>query len=116
MASKRTPVSEVIAFTASRTNKAKPMFHVSEYVNVSTNNGMYMHESLIELLLNQRERQAEREMLLHAQRESTMVKKKTNAKEVKKTTKPGCVKAKQAHNTSKVGLWVITENNRENTM
>ena len=32
---KQMPVSEVIAFTANRTSRNKPSFHISDYVNVN---------------------------------------------------------------------------------
>ena len=107
---KQMPVSEVIAFTANRTSRNKPSFHISDYVNV--NSGMSLHESLIEPPLNEREWGAEWEMLLYAQREREYHGEE-KTKEVKKATKPRYMKTKQTHNTSKVGQWVITKNNRE---
>lgn len=109
---KQMPVSEVIAFTANRTSRNKPSFHISDYVNVNVNSGMLLHESLIEPPLNEREWGGRMgNAIVCSERQSTMVKKKP--KKLKKATKPRYMKTKQTHNTSKVGQWVITKNNRE---
>ena len=87
----RTPVSQVIMESPRRT-RLNPLSCFNA------------NASLVESPLQPEERQAEREMLLHAQRESKLFAKKKD-----KDSQKGKTRYKKPNNNVKVGQWVITQ-------